>query len=511
MFGKQRSAGIILSYLSQGLHILVTLFYTPLMLRLLGQSEYGLYQIAYSVVSYLSLFTFGFSSAYVKFFSKAKVDSNPDEALRKVNGMFMTVFSFLGLLVLILGAFLVFNSEAVLGTNLTSEELDTCKILMAIMVVNCAINFPTTVFSNYFIANEKFIFLQTIGLIGIIINPCLTFPLLLLGFKSVSLASVMLAISLFKLVAYLFYSVVKLKMRFQVKGMKLGLLKDISAFSLFIFIESVVSTINMSLDRFLLGRLVGSVSAAIYSVGGQINTLYITLSTSISSVFTPKINMMVETGKKRKDLSDMFIKIGKIQFMVLYLILLGFTVFGKRFIEIWAGTGYENAFYVALVLIWPNTINLIQNIAIEIQRALGLQKYRSFMYLGIAIMNIVISVFFIGLWGEVGAALGTCIAWIIGSGIVMNIFYYKKVQLDIKGFWKNIISIAKIGIPLLIIGWVMQNLITNCSVVVYFGLIGMFTVCYIILLYFWGMSGNEKAYIKNLVGTRLKRNKTTKG
>ena len=127
MAGKrnQLGAGVILSYFSQGLQILVTLFYTPIMLRLLGQSEYGLYQLVYSVVSYLTLFTFGFSSSYVKFYAQAKVEDDPDSALKKVNGMFLTVFSFFGLLVLFLGFVLVIKPDVVLGKKFTSDDIYT--------------------------------------------------------------------------------------------------------------------------------------------------------------------------------------------------------------------------------------------------------------------------------------------------------------------------------------------------------------------------------------------------
>ena len=64
------------------------------MLRLLGQSEYGLYQLVYSVVSYLSLLSLGFSSSYMRFYSRYKVENNEDEVAR-LNGMFLLIFMFL--------------------------------------------------------------------------------------------------------------------------------------------------------------------------------------------------------------------------------------------------------------------------------------------------------------------------------------------------------------------------------------------------------------------------------
>ena len=39
---NQLKAGAALSYISMGLGYLVSIIYTPIMLRLLGQSEYGL-------------------------------------------------------------------------------------------------------------------------------------------------------------------------------------------------------------------------------------------------------------------------------------------------------------------------------------------------------------------------------------------------------------------------------------------------------------------------------------
>ena len=64
MYINQRKVGVILSYAGQFTKILISIIYTPIMLRLLGQSEYGLYQLVYSVVSYLSLLSLGFSSSY---------------------------------------------------------------------------------------------------------------------------------------------------------------------------------------------------------------------------------------------------------------------------------------------------------------------------------------------------------------------------------------------------------------------------------------------------------------
>ena len=86
---SEKKAGVILSYTGQIVKILVNLLYTPIMLRLLGQSEYGLYQLVYSVVSYLSLLSLGFGSSYMRYYSQFKA-KNDDDEIARLNGMFLT-------------------------------------------------------------------------------------------------------------------------------------------------------------------------------------------------------------------------------------------------------------------------------------------------------------------------------------------------------------------------------------------------------------------------------------
>ena len=63
---NQKKAGVLLSYGQTILSTLISLTYTPVMLRLLGQSEYGLYTLVNGFVSNLSLLSFGMGSAYMR-------------------------------------------------------------------------------------------------------------------------------------------------------------------------------------------------------------------------------------------------------------------------------------------------------------------------------------------------------------------------------------------------------------------------------------------------------------
>lgn len=109
---NQKKAGVILSYIGQAIHIISGLVYTPVMLRLLGQNEYGLYQLVNSIISYLSLLSLGFSSSYMRFYAKAEKSEDPDGVAR-LNGMFMIVFTIITIICLLCGGVMIYNIETI--------------------------------------------------------------------------------------------------------------------------------------------------------------------------------------------------------------------------------------------------------------------------------------------------------------------------------------------------------------------------------------------------------------
>jgi len=137
---NQLKAGAVLAYISMGLGYVISIIYTPIMLRLLGQSEYGLYNLVASVVAYLGILNFGFGSAYMRYYSRYKVQEDK-EKIATLNGMFLIIFFVIGLVAVTAGTILALNTETIFGNKLNSTELVKSKILMMILVINLAISF----------------------------------------------------------------------------------------------------------------------------------------------------------------------------------------------------------------------------------------------------------------------------------------------------------------------------------------------------------------------------------
>ncbi|MBR5614069.1 MAG: oligosaccharide flippase family protein [Clostridia bacterium] len=489
---NQLKAGAILSYATQGVHILTGLLYTPVMLRLLGQSEYGLYQLVYSVVSYLSLLSLGFGASYVRFFSRYKV-KDENEEIEKLNGMFMTIFSVIAVICILCGGIMIKNATSIFGSGLTETELYKARILLAIMIFNMAVTFINSVFSSIMTAHEKFFFQRLVKLLREIFNPFLTLPLLFMGYGSIAMVAITTILTVAGLVADGFFCIKKLKVRFRFSSFELSVFKEMWGFTFFIFLGMIVDQLNWSVDKFLLGRMIGTSAVAVYGVAAQLNTLYITLSAAVSAVFIPRVNFIVAKNDDNNLLTDLFIKVGRIQFLVLGLVVTGFIIFGREFIALWAGKGYGEAYLIGLFLMIPATVPLVQNLGIEIQRAKNMHKARALVYLLVAIGNIFVSIPCIKKWGTSGAAIGTAISLTVGNILFMNWYYYKRMNLDMFLFWKKLMRLLSLSAICVGLGEITKTfLLIPESLGSLIAVILLYCVIYAVLIWLFGMNISEK-------------------
>ena len=167
---------------------------------------------------------------------------------------------------------------------------------------------------------------------------------------------------------------------------------------------------------------------------------------------------MVTQKQSDSEISDLFVKLGRIQYLVMALILSGFVLFGKSFIYLWVGPGFKDAYLIGLIILIPLTIPLIQNLGITILQARNQQKFRSLFYIVIALLSLAISIPLAKEYGGVGYALGTSFALIVGNIFVMNIYYYKKIHLNIPFFWKEIIRMTFPIVLVAIVSAFLSNL-----------------------------------------------------
>ncbi len=503
---NQIRAGTILSYLQMGISILIGICYTPIMIRLLGPSEHGLYNLASSTISMLSILSLGFGSGYVRYYKKYKLKDD-QQSIFKLNGLYLTVFIIIGFIACVCGFFLSFNLNIVFQDGLTNEEYSIARVLMMFLTISLALSFPMSAFTAIISSHEKFVFLKIIGMLKTILGPLVTLPLLFMGYRSIAMVSVTLMISLTADIIYIYYVLIKLKQKFIFRGYERGLLKQLFGYTVFIAINMIVDQINSNIDNLILGNNIncGTGAISIYSVALTLYNYYSTFSTSISSLFTPRVHEFVQKNKEdtercRLELTSLFTKVGRIQFLVLLLILTGFIFFGKPFIvNFWIrDQRYSQSYIIAVLLFSSASIPLLQNIGIEIQRAQNKHQFRSIIYILMALFNFILSIMLCNDYGALGCAIGTAISYIVANGLIMNIYYHKRCNINILYFWKNILRMAVGLIIPMICGIMMVIFVDLTNIWLFISMILIYCMIYIISMYYIAMNPGEKNIIRKI-------------
>lgn len=502
---NQLKAGAALNYVVILLNIAVGLLYTPYMLRMMGQSEYGLYSLVASVIAYLTVLDLGLGNAVIRYTAKFRVEGKTKEQY-EMFGMFLVLYSIISVVTLIGGIGLYLNVDKMFGSTMTEVELSRARIMMLVLVFNLVFTFPMSIFGSIMSAYERFVFPKAINIIRVLLNTTVMIALLEMGYKAVAMVILQTVFNLATLIINFMYCKYKLQIKIRFAKFQWGFLREVAVYSFWIFLNVIMDRIYWSTGQFILGIVAGTAAIAVFAVAIQLESMYMQFSTAISSVFLPKVTSMVALKNDHKEISDLFIRTGRIQNVVLALIFFGFIVFGKPFIMLWAGDNYSDAYPITLLFFGALYTPLIQNLGITILQARNQMKFRSLLYIIIAVVALVLQYYFATIWGSIGSAIAISGALFVGQGIVMNVYYYKVQHIDIIQFWKEIIKMNYFPMTITIIAFFITRYVLTIDG---WGdlLVGIVIYCVVYMSFFipFGMNKHEQNLFLKPIITRLKR------
>lgn len=277
------------------------------------------------------------------------------------------------------------------------------------------------------------------------------------------------------------------------------MIKEIFSYSLWIFIYSITTQFQWSGGQLIIGLKLDTQTVAIYSIGITLGTYYGTFSSVFSNIFIPKATKMVVYKSSKEDCTNTFIKIGRFSFFPLLPIFTGFLLFGQEFINLWIGKGYKTSWEIALIIMIAYTIPLIQTFANSLLEANKLYKFKALLYLFIFAFSIGFALFIAKKGGAIAVVLSIATGWLICQ-IIMNKYYIKKLNLDIKTFFFNTFKSFCLPFFLLIISGVTLNSIIKDLNWFYFILkIIIYMSIYGSILYFIILNKYEKGLISNFL------------
>lgn len=491
---NQIKAGAILNYVIIALNTLVGLAYTPYMLRCLGQNEYGLYSLVASVIAYLTILDFGFGNAIVRYTAKFRAEGKKQEQW-EMFGMFLIVYCVIGLIAFGGGLGLYFNVDALFDRTMTESDLSQARTMMLLLTVNLAFTFPLSIFGSIITAYENFVFQRVVNILRIIISTGVLILVLSIGYKAVALVVVLTVFNLLTLVINYLYCKWKLKIKILFGHFNVPFIKEISVYSFWIFLNAIIDKIYWGTGQFILGTYVGTAAVAIFSIGILFQQMFMSFSFAFSSVLLPKMTMMITQGKSDSQISDVFIRTGRLQSFVLQFILSGFIVFGSSFINFWAGINYTDSYYITLIFMFALYIPSIQSTGVLILQARNNMKFRTILYLAISVFSVIFQIILSRQYGAIGCAIAVSSALVLGQGIIINIYYYTNQHFDIITFWKDIMYMSIPTVVMTLLGVYISKLIIYDSLTSLLLGILVYSIIYLPIVIRFSLRNDERSLL----------------
>ena len=488
--------GAIISYSAIIFNIIAGFVYTPWLVNEIGKSDYGLYTLAMSVITFF-LMDFGISGSISRFISLYRAKEEEDK-INNLIGLICKLYIYIDIVILIILT-IIFLFIQNIFIELTYDEIEKLKVVFLIVGTFSLISFPFMPLNGIFTSYEKFIPLKLCDVVQKVLSIILVIISLIFGYGLYALVLVNALVNIFIIILKVIYLKRHTHIKINIRYKNKKLLKEILSFSIWMTVISIAQRLIINISPTILGILSGSSEISIFSIGVSIEGYVWTFANALNGLFLPKVTRIVLENDNKNSILELMIKVGRIQLIVIGIILVGFISMGQEFIMLWMGNDFNNSYYVAVFLVLPCIFTLTQEIAYNYLIAINEIKYRAYDFIGAAIISIILSLILTPKYGAIGAALGAGVGVFIGHVIFMNIIYYKVFKLNIIKFFKecHLKMIAPLGLTFLF-GVLMQIYIPVESLIVFSFKAIILGVFYAICIWKLALNNYEKNLFKSI-------------
>lgn len=499
---NQVRAGAIVSYITIFFNILSGFIYTPWLIRQLGQSNYALYTLETSIMTYFVL-DFGMGAAITRFIARYRANGE-EHKVKQLLGVTTKLYLILDgviLVALFVFYFLIDN----IYVNLTVDEIAKLKVVFCIAGTMSLLSFPFLPLNGVFTAYEKLYAQKIFDLVTKVVTVAAVVIALLMG-GGLYIVVLFNALITFMMHLVKFAYIRKsehLTIEFRYKDR--GLLRSIFGFSAWVTVATFADRFFFTFIPSLLGIVSNTVEIAIFAVAVSVEGYTNLFASAFNNLFLPKVTRMVVSKEDPEKITDLMIKVGRIQLIVVSTIVVLMISMGSEFIRCWVGPDYEKSYFVIVFVLIPSLVHFTQAVANEMIYATNNVKYRALVYTLGSMISIATTFALGGKYGAIGAGIGISLALFLSHVLLMNYIYYKKLHLNIWRYFKE--CHFKMYIPLIVsglIGYGIMRAFPVNSLLLFLVKATIWGIIHLIIAWLFILNSYEKGLFKEYAGKIFK-------
>jgi O-antigen/teichoic acid export membrane protein len=435
--------GTATKYVLLAVNIVLGIFLMPYTVRHLGMTEYGLWMLAASMTSYFQLLDLGYGNGLVRHIADADARGNTT-LVNQILSTFVIVYAGLGLIAGIAVAAMVVWVVPNFP-RLQPEQISLARFVVAMIGVRIAVGFPMTVFGATTTARQRFALNNMVAAGIALAGGGATFVLLALGYRVRAVVTASTVISLLGYIAYAWTAKIAFpKLRLRASAFNRGLVRDVTAFSFYVFVIDIAIQIGFNLDNVIVGAALGTSAVAVYAVTLRLADAQRQLSCQFNTVLFPVV-VRYGAANDPSALRRMLFEGTRLSLTLVCGVTVCLMGFAAPLITRWMGPGFEASAPPLQVLALAGVVLIGQGPLGNILMGTGRHKLVAYVTLGEAVSNLALSVVLIRHFGLLGVAIGTAVPMFVANVFILAPAACRQLGVGVVSFAREVSTAPIVG------------------------------------------------------------------
>ena len=379
---------------------------TPILLRYLGQENYGLWAVALSVQAFGGLMNDGFWGAIIRYIAKFYAEDDLESG-KKLIGSFMWLYIAAGLLVM--AVLMIFAQFLPNWLAMSEAKRPLATQLFMITALTQGLTLPAMVPRAVLHGLKQFKLLNIIDVFMVIFTALVSWLFLAQGFGILAiawgyLAGVVIMFVSFQIAVY----TLEPKLVAHFGRFDWSMTKLTFNYSWPLFVQDLSHRLQTKTDEFTLGIFAALAVVTPYNIARRLSEIIFVMGQQIMKVFLP-LSAELDQNQDQKRLQELFLTGMRLNGLLALLLGSIFIVFAEQLLQLWLGTRVEQAAELVLILSIATMFATLQQPAVETLRGISRHHDLAWISLGAGISNLVLSLILVFPFGAIGVAIGTLV------------------------------------------------------------------------------------------------------
>lgn len=418
-------------YVTLAVELLLGVVMLPLNARHLGQSDYGLWMLAASIVAYFPVFELGYAAAMERFVAHYRTQRDA-AAINELASTLVFVFAAFGLTAFAVVAVGAWHLD--FWFNVTPTQARTGGIVLLLVAGQFALGLPFAIFGAVVNGFQRTILNCIVGTAVALAVAAVNLTVVRGGGDLVTLVGLMTATRMLGYVAYRSnaYRVFPL-LQIRPSLFRLARLREVTGFSGYMLIQDVGNRMNYATDPMVIAAFLSTGAVAVWTVAQRLADVVMQLTNQLNEVLFP-IVVACDSGRRDDRLTDVLVQGTRISLATSVPLAGTLALLAQPVVLAWTGPAFSSAVVIVEMLAMSVVVRVGSATAGIVLRGAGHHRLLAISNLVAAVANVALSILLIRTHGLAGVAFATLLVVTVRAVAVVIPVACARVHLSLGRF-----------------------------------------------------------------------------